>query len=150
MPTSNTYNPRGVEVLNAFGPDLLEASPTLTIQIGASSVSIGGELRETTTYTTDGQKQKIRVFVRHAPPVPPPNGRKAAPPLSEDVTVKTHWSGASLVQEMTGERFGTAFAMTETLLPADDVQQLFVMIDVRAPKLKPEIKPIRRVYVRSE
>jgi hypothetical protein len=150
MWTSDTYNPKGVQVLNAFGPDLLEASPTLTLQIGTSSVTIGGELRETIAFTTDGKKQKIRVLVRHAPLRPPPDGRKGAPPLSEDVTVKTHWDGASLVQELSSEQFGTALAMTQTLLPAADGRQLFVLIDIRTPKLKPPLKSIRRVYLRGE
>ena len=150
MWTSDTYNPKGVQVLNAFGPDLLEASPTLTLQIGTSSVTIGGELRETIAFTTDGKKQTIRVLVRHAPLRPPPDGRKGAPPLSEDVTVKTHWDGASLVQELSSEQFGTALAMTQTLLPAADGRQLFVLIDIRTPKLKPPLKSIRRVYLRGE
>ena len=150
MYTSNTYNPKGVQVVNAFGPDLLEASPTLTLQIGASSVTIGGELRETNAFTTDGKKQKIRVLVRHAPLRPPPDGRKGAPPLSEDVTVKTRWDGASLVQEMSSEQYGTAFAMTQTFLPAADHRQLFVIIDISTPKLKPPLKTIRRVYLRGD
>jgi hypothetical protein len=51
---------------------------------------------------------------------------------------------------MSSEFGGTAFAITETLLPADDARQLFVLIDVRKPTLKPAVKPIRRVYVRSK
>jgi|KBSMisStandDraft_5_1062788.scaffolds.fasta_scaffold221338_2 hypothetical protein len=148
--TSNTYNSIGELGLFAFGRTMLEPPQTLTIRADMSSVSIDGRPRDITTYRVDGQTHKLRVLLSRPSHSAPPPGRHSAPPRSEDVNVRTQWHNESLVLEMSSEFGGTAFAITETLLPADDARQLFVLIDVRKPTLKPAVKPIRRVYVRSK
>jgi hypothetical protein len=139
-PFAGPPNVMGESALATFGHPLLDASPTLTIAVGASSVTIGGELLETRTYATSGKPEKLDVIVHHS----------ARWPSTRPVRIVTQWVGTTLVQEKKSAYSGTAVAMTETYLPSENGEQLFVMIDVLKPVLKPPVKPIRRVYVRSK
>ena len=139
LPQAGPPNMMGESALATFGRPLLEASPTLTIVVGASSVTIGGDLLETRTYTTSGQPEKVEVIVNHS----------ARWPSTRTARLVTHWVGTTLVQDKKTAYSGTTVAITETYLPSENGEQLFVMIDALKPVLKPPVKPIRRVYVRN-
>jgi hypothetical protein len=139
LPRAGPPNMMGESALLMFGRPLLDASPTLTIIVGASSVTIGGELLETRTYAATGKPEKVDVIVHHS----------ARWPSARPLRIVTQWVGATLVQEKKAAYSGVTVAATATYLPVDNGQQLFVLIDVSAPKLTPPVKPIRRVYVRS-
>lgn len=133
-------NAIGESALSMFGRPLLDASPTLIFAVGNSSVTIGGELLETRTFATTGKPETIDVIVYHSV-------RRS---YTRPARFVTRWVGASLVQEKKGAYSGVSVAATQTYLPTADGRQLFVLIDVTAPKLTPPVKPIRRVYVRDK
>lgn len=140
LPQSGPPNAAGEGALGVLGRPLLDASPTLTFVVGASSVTIGGEMLETRTYATTGKPEKVDVIVNHS----------ARWPSTRPVRIVTHWVGTTLVQEKNTAYIGITVTTTEAYLPAESGEQLFVMIDVQKPTLKRPVKPIRRVYVRSK
>jgi hypothetical protein len=129
----------GESALAVFGHPLLDASPTLTIAVGATSVTIGGALLETRTYVTGGKPEHVDVIVNHS----------SRWPSTRPVRIVTQWVGHTLVQEKKTAYSGVTVALTATYLAAEDGQHLFVMVDVSKPTLEPPVKPIRRVYVRA-
>jgi hypothetical protein len=140
LPQAGPPNMMGESALVMFGRPLLQASPTLTLLVGTSAVTIGGDLLETRTFAASGQPEKVDVIVNHS----------VRWPSTRPLRVVTHWVGTSLVQEKQAAFSGVTIALTETYLPTESGQQLFVIIDVRKPTLTSAVRPIKRLYVRMK
>jgi hypothetical protein len=134
-----TYDSRATGTLTGFGRTLIAQSKQFVIQVSPpASVTIASDFLEATRYSTSGDTDTIRVNL----------GFGARQPYFERVKVRTGWRETSLVQTLSSETGGVGFKMTRTFLPTADGRQLFLIIQVLAPTLKPPVADITRTYVR--
>lgn len=107
--------------------DLLEAAESYRIAVGADSVTLTDDLDRTTSYATDGTKEKHRLG-------------------GTEFEAETTWDRGQLRQTITAG----ALTLSKVFLPSDDGHTLYVEIRVVKPDLKPPVKTVNRVYTRVD
>lgn len=108
--------------------DLLELAQQVTIDVGNDTVTLGDDLQRSTTFATDGRREKHR------------SG-------ATEYESKTSWNADNqLVQELSR---GKDLKVQLIWLPANEGKAMFVWIKVEKPAFTPPIKDIKRVYLKT-
>ena len=127
-----------------FGRTLIAPSETVKLVITSDMVTIEDDFREATSFAPR-DTVSLKVVTRPA--------RKESlwvtPPRTITVKVKTSWKDGALAQELWTRDTSEIVRITRTFIPFDDGRQMLFVIKVLEPKLKPPVKDIERVYVRS-
>jgi len=108
--------------------DLLELASSYKISLGDSIVTITDDLEHTTTFATDGRKEKHTQG-------------------ATEYESRTIWNAdGQLMQDVTWTK---ELRVSEVWFPGDNGASLFVWIKVLKPTFTPPVKDIRRAYVRA-
>lgn len=109
--------------------DLLELAETFGIAVGDGTVTFTDDLERSTSFATDGRKEKHHEG-------------------ATDYESVTSWNpDGQLVQDVSWTK---ELRITQIWLPSDDGQLLFVWAKVLKPTFTPPIKDIKRVYTRAK
>ncbi len=109
--------------------DLLELAQQYVIEVSADTVTLSDDLQRSTTFATDGRREKHRAG-------------------ASEYESRTMWNADNqLVQELT---HGKDVKVSLIWLPANEAKALFVWIKVEKPTFTPPIKDIKRVYLRAK
>jgi hypothetical protein len=109
--------------------DLLELAPMYAISVGDGTVTITDDLDHTTTFATDGRREKRQQG-------------------ATEFESQTTWNAdGQLVQDIAWTK---ELRLSQVWFPGDDGASLFVWIKVLKPTFTPPIKDIRRTYGRAQ
>ncbi len=118
-----SYSGMDLALIRTAMRDLLETAETLSFTVNPASVTVLDDLERARIYKTDNQKEKRQLS-------------------ATEFDVRTHWSGQSLVQELSA----WGFTMSEIYLPKEDGHGMLVSITIKKPKFDPKIDEIVRAY----